>query len=186
MVKACGPRCLQCGHVDRLVRVAAVVRAGRTTSVVRGRLVGPYGYPAPFEARVTHTSSLARTLAPPARLRPPTGAVIATATTGLLTLSSLRMALTGPGSVNAWVITIVFATVAVGCTAILRTRNRHIKAARPVVEGAIRLWQSSWYCHRCAIVSVLRPSGSTTVHARDLAASLIELSRRRQWQTRGG
>ena len=160
-----------------LVRVAAVVRAGRANHVVRGRLISRHGYRASFDARVTQASSLARALVPPARPRTTAGPPIGAATTGMLTLACLQIALTGAGSASAWVATVVFATVTAGFATALQTRSQYARA-QLVRDGAMALWQASWYCHRCDLVSVLTPNASATVQVPGLWSALTELSRR--------
>ena len=103
----------------------------------------------------------------------------------MLAAWNLQRALMAPGEAAAWFGALFFAIVAVGSGAVLRARRRDVQVMGPVVEGAIRLWRWSWYCRRCAVVSVLTPAGSTTVNGRVLAPALIELSRKTRWQPRG-
>lgn len=176
------PACLECRRLDRLARVSAVVRDGRSVGVVRGSVPGRYGYDVPIEARVVQTSGLARALAAPVRPRPVTGLTIAVAAAGLLALWNLQLAIVAPSDAGAWLGAIAFAGIAFLCGTRLRARTREMQVTGPLVEGALWLWRRSWYCHRCGVVSVLTPNGSTLIGAHNLASSLIELSRRTRWQ----
>jgi hypothetical protein len=178
------PGCLRCHQLDKFQRVEAVIRSERSTGVVRGRAPGRFGYDVPVSARVVQTSALARDLARPVMPRSATWPVVVLGGAGLLAAWNLQRAMMAPGEAAAWFGALFFAIVAVGSGAVLRTRRRDEQVMGPVVEGAIRLWRWSWYCRRCAVVSVLTPAGSTTVNGRVLAPALIELSRKTRWQPR--
>jgi hypothetical protein len=60
------PGCLRCHQLDEFVQVKAVMRGGRSTGEVRGRVPGRFGYDVPVTATVVQTSTLARNLEAPA------------------------------------------------------------------------------------------------------------------------
>lgn len=174
------PVCLRCQSSDQLASVAAVVRDGRSTSVVHARVLDRSGYAVPIRARVARTSDLAQELATPQLPRPATSWAVALGVSGLLAAWNLQGALNGGGS-TAWFGAVAFAVTAGACGALLRVRGHQTRVARPMAEGAVWLWRRSWYCHRCGVVSVLTPNGSAVVGAGRLGASLVDLSRETRW-----
>ena len=176
------PGCLNCHRLDQFVRVAAAVRDERSTSIVRGRVPGRFGYDVPVSATVVQTSALARNLAPPVMPRSAVWPMVVLGGAALLVAWNLRRATMAPGEAGAWFGALFFAIVAVGSGAAVRKRRRDQRLMGSVLEGAIQLWRWSWYCRRCAVVSVLTPTGSTNVNGRVLAPALIELSRQTRWQ----
>jgi crotonobetainyl-CoA:carnitine CoA-transferase CaiB-like acyl-CoA transferase len=179
------PVCLRCDGRDQLARVEAVVREGRYTGFVQGWVAGRDGYDVPIQARMVQTTGLARSLAPPGRPLAATGWAVVSAVAVVLMLGAASMVFNAPANGGAWVCTAMIAVVSVASVVVWFARLRAGQRMGSLVEGARWLWRRSWYCHRCGLVSVLTPNGSTVVDSRDLASSLIELSGRTQWRVRG-
>lgn len=173
--------CLQCRRVDQVVSVPAAVRAGHSTGMVRGSVVGRFGYDVPVSGRVVHVSALARALAAPRRPRAVTGPAVVFGGSALLALWNLQLAVLDPSGGTAWFGLLFFAVVAVGSCWALRARHRDLRVMGPLVDEAIGLWRRSWYCRRCGVVSVYG-SGAPAIVAvgGGFASELIRVARQRR------
>lgn len=165
--------CLRCRRLDQLVSVPAAVRAGHSTGVVRGSVVGRFGYDVPVSGRVVQVSALARALAAPRRPRAGTGPAITIAGSVLLALWNLQLAVLDSGDGTAWFGLVFFVAVAVGSGWVLRSRQRRLRVMGPLIDDAIGLWRRSWYCRRCGVVSLYGPGAPRAVAASGLASALL-------------
>ena len=175
-----GSGCLRCLQLDQLVSVPAAVRAGHRTGVVHGSVIGRFGYDVPFRGRVVQVSQLARALAAPKRPRAAVVPTIAVGGSSLLTLWNLQLAVLDPAAGSAWFGVLFFGGVSAANGWLLRARQRRLRLVGPLVGDAIRLWQHSWYCYRCGVVSVYGLSPSTVVAANGFASTLIAMVRERR------
>lgn len=176
-----GARCLSCRRADQLVRVVAVVRQERVVHDVRGIASDPFGNPVPVRARAVRTSALAAALAPPRRRRAPmlASAVVVVFGVGGVMNMVVAVAAADVGGFLGAVVGVSLA--ACGAWWVIR-RRKDASASATLIDRARWLWRRCWYCRRCGVVSLLMPSGSTTLPAADLGPALVALASRLKWR----
>jgi len=173
--------CLSCGRADQLVRVVAEVRQQRVVHHVRGIACDPFGNPVPVRARAIRTSPLAAALAPPRRRRAPTLAFAVVMFVGMGSVMNMIAALAA-ADVGGFLGAVAGVCLAAcGAWRVIR-RRKDATASATLINRARWLWQRCWYCRRCGVVSLLMPSGSTTLPAADLAPALVALASRLRWR----
>jgi hypothetical protein len=175
--------CLSCGGPDRLSRVDAVVREQRTTTVVHGEVTGQYGYAVPVRAHAVHTSFLASALGPPRRPRPAAGLAVLAALATLGAAGNLETVVASGGA-RGTTGAVVTGLLAVAGSLLVRARSRDVSRSRILAGRAIWLWKRCWYCHRCGVVSLFTPNGSTPLAADALAPALLDLASDLVWRPR--
>jgi len=176
-----GTSCLRCARPDRLSRVAAVVRQQRATTVVHGRVTGPYGYAVPVRARAIHTNPLASVLAPPRGPRPAAALAVLAALATLGAAGSMDVVIASGGA-HGKTGAMVTGLLAAAGWLLVRARSANLSRSRTVAGRALWLWRRCWYCHRCGVVSLLTPQGSTTLAADGLAPVLLDRASRLMWR----
>lgn len=176
--------CVRCGRVDQIVSVPAVVREGRSSAVVRGRVTGSPGFDLPFRAHSVGTTGLAAQLAPPRRPMSPAVPTTALVLLGLIEFGVVQAAVAEHGRYGTGALAGCLAVV-VGVCAVLAWWWRCEAARRgQLVDRAQYLWRRCWYCRRCGVVSVFTAAGPRVLAAGNLAAGLMDLAGQLTWQKR--
>jgi hypothetical protein len=178
------PGCLRCGRVDRMVGVPAVIRDGRSTTVVRGQVVDPWGPTVPLRANATRVSALAAALARPRRPLPPAVPIAVLVIAGLMEFGAVDVAIADHGRYGTAVLAGFLAVVVALCAVLAGWWRGEAARRGQVASRALYLWRRCWYCGRCDMVSVVTTAGSHLLAARGLAASLTSLAARMRWQER--
>lgn len=175
--------CLSCGRPDRLSRVDAVFREQRTTTVVQGEVTGQYGFAVPVRAHAVHTGLLASALGPPRYSRQAAGLAVLAGLATLGAAGSLDTVVAYGGARGATG-AVVTGLLAVAGWLLVRARSRDVSRSRILTGRALWLWKRCWYCHRCGVVSLFTPNGSTTLPADALAPALLDLASDLVWRPR--
>lgn len=179
-----GRRCLRCGGVDRIAAVPAVVREGRSTTEIRGRLMGSPGVNVPFRAGAVQVGGLTQALAAPRLPMSPVAPVGAAVVAGLVELVVIQSAVSEGGRYGTGALAGVLG-VGVAVFAVFAWWWRREAARRGLeVERARYLWRRSWYCSRCGVVSVFWAGACRVVSARHFSADLVVLAGELRWQRR--
>jgi hypothetical protein len=178
------PSCVKCGGTDLLVTVPAVVREGRSTAVVRGRITGLPGVDLPFRASASKVSGLAQALAAPRRPMSPAVPVAGLVVAGLAELAVVASAVSEGGRYGTGALAGVLGVVVALLAALVPWWRREAARRGQATDRAWYLWRRSWYCRRCGVVSVIWDGGFRVVAARNLAADLVVLAGQLPWRKR--
>lgn len=179
-----GRSCLRCGGVDRIAAVPAVVREGRSTTEIRGRLVGSPGVNLPFRAGAVQVSGLAQALAAPRRPMSPVVPVGAAVVAGLVELVVIQSAVSEGGRYGTGALAGVLGVGVAVFAVVAWWWRREVVRRGLEVERARYLWRRSWYCSRCGVVSVFWAGACRVLGARRLAADLVVLAGELHWERR--
>jgi hypothetical protein len=176
-------RCMGCGAVNGVKRVAVICRDEREIVRVDGLAVGyASGAVLPVSARTVRVSGRARMLAAPRRPKSVAVPVVLLVGVGVCAVVAVDSVLSTEGNWGAGLFLVLLGVAAAWCVAVLRARRVSSAVTQRDVGRARWLWQRCWYCGRCGMVSVIDPAVSRLLPARGLAAALFRLASELSWR----